>query len=75
MYEETHVYHHVKCLLFLPYFNQNWNILTNSTDLTNIKFRANPFGGSRNFRANRPRRDMEKQMGAFLQLLFLTSGK
>lgn len=25
---EVHVDFHVKCLLFLPCFNQNWNMLT-----------------------------------------------
>jgi hypothetical protein len=39
---EIHAGLHVKCLLFLSYFKQNWNVSTNFSKLPNLKFHENP---------------------------------
>jgi hypothetical protein len=43
---EKHVNLHVKCLLFLPEFNQNWNVPTNFVELFEHQFYENPFTDS-----------------------------
>jgi len=37
---------HVKCLLFMPDFNETWTFLTGFQKYSNIKFYENPSGGS-----------------------------
>jgi hypothetical protein len=73
---ETHVYLHVKFPLFLSYFKAK-------SESNDIFYHASPISNSAKLLpavlefldANRPRRDMAKQICAFLQLLLRTIEK